>query len=55
MQSSITLDVLSAVSEKGFSLDELVLATKVLFEKESAETLLQTVPISELVHPPHGG
>jgi hypothetical protein len=34
MQSSITLDVLSAVSEKGFSLDELVLETKVLFEKE---------------------
>jgi hypothetical protein len=25
---------------------------KVLFEKESAEKLLQTVPISELVHPP---
>jgi hypothetical protein len=34
MQSSITLDVLSAVSEKCFSLDELVLETKVLFEKE---------------------
>jgi len=34
MQSSITLDVLSAVSEKGFSLDELVIETKMLFEKE---------------------
>ena len=34
MQSIITLDVLSAVSEKGFSLDELVIETKTLFEKE---------------------
>jgi hypothetical protein len=28
------LDVLSAVSENGFSLDELVIATKTLFEQE---------------------
>ncbi len=34
MQSIITLDVLTAVSEKGFSLDELVIATRALFEKE---------------------
>jgi hypothetical protein len=34
MQHTITLDVLSAVSEKGFSLDELVIETKALFEKE---------------------
>jgi hypothetical protein len=34
MQNSITLEVLSAVSEKGFSLDELVIETKALFEKE---------------------
>jgi len=34
MQNIITLDVLSAVSENGFSLDELVIETKVLFEKE---------------------
>jgi hypothetical protein len=34
MQNSITLEVLSAVSEKGFSLDELVIRTKALFEKE---------------------
>lgn len=34
MQDIITLDVLSAVSENGFSLDELVLRTKELFEKE---------------------
>jgi len=33
MQSIITLDVLSAVSEKGFSLEELVIETKVLFEQ----------------------
>jgi hypothetical protein len=34
MQSIITLDVSSAVSENGFSLDELVIATKTLFEQE---------------------
>jgi hypothetical protein len=34
MQNIITLDVVSAVSEKGFSLDELVLSTKTLFEQE---------------------
>ncbi len=34
MQNIITLDVLSAVSEKEFSLDELVLAAKTLFEQE---------------------
>jgi hypothetical protein len=33
MQNIITLDVLSAVSEKGFSLDELVFQTRELFEK----------------------
>ena len=34
MQNIITLEVLSATSEKGFSLDELVFKTKELFEKE---------------------
>ena len=34
MQDIITLDVLCATSEKGFSLDELVFRTKGLFEKE---------------------
>ena len=34
MQDIITLKVLSAVSEKGFSLDELVFRTKELFERE---------------------
>lgn len=34
MQNIITLDILSAVSENGFSLDELVLSTKTLFEQE---------------------
>jgi len=34
MQNIITMDVLSAVSEKEFSLDELVIATKTLFEQE---------------------
>jgi hypothetical protein len=34
MQNIITLEVLSATSEKGFSLDELVFKTKDLFEKE---------------------
>lgn len=34
MQNIITLEVLSATSEKGFSLDELVFRTKELFEKE---------------------
>lgn len=34
MQNIITLDILSAVSEKEFSLDELVVATKTLFEQE---------------------
>ena len=34
MQDIITLEVLSAVSENGFSLDELVFRTKELFEKE---------------------
>jgi len=33
MQNIITLEVLSAVSEKGFSLDELVFQTRELFEK----------------------
>ena len=34
MQNIITIEVLSAISEKGFSLDELVFRTKELFEKE---------------------
>ena len=34
MQNIITLDVLSAVSENEFSLDELVMETKALFERE---------------------
>jgi hypothetical protein len=34
MQNIIAMEVLSAVSEKGFSLDELVFKTKELFEKE---------------------
>ena len=34
MQNIITMQVLSATSEKGFSLDELVFRTKELFEKE---------------------
>ncbi len=34
MQSIITLEVISAVSERGFSLDELVIATRALFERE---------------------
>ena len=34
MQNIITLEVLSAVSEKGFSLDELVFQTRELFEKK---------------------
>ena len=34
MQDIITLEVLSATSEKGFSLDELIFRTKELFEKE---------------------
>ena len=34
MQNIITIEVLSATSEKGFSLDELVFRTKELFEKE---------------------
>ena len=34
MQNIMTLEVLSATSEKGFSLDELVFKTKELFEKE---------------------
>lgn len=34
MQNIITLDVLSAVSEKDFSLDELVIVTKTLFEQD---------------------
>jgi hypothetical protein len=34
MQNIIAMEVLSTVSEKGFSLDELVFKTKVLFEKE---------------------
>src|SRR6056297_3301045 len=34
MQDIITLKVLSAVSENGFSLDELVFQTRELFEKE---------------------
>jgi len=34
MQNIIALDVLSVVSESGFSLDELVCQTKELFEKE---------------------
>ena len=32
MQNIISLEVLSAVSEKGFSLDELVFQTRELFE-----------------------
>ncbi len=36
MQNIITLDVLNAVPENGFSLDELVIATKTLFEQEGA-------------------
>ena len=34
MQNIITLEVLSAVSESGFSLDELVLETKRIVEQE---------------------
>ena len=34
MQNIIAMEVLSAVSENGFSLDELVFRTKELFEKE---------------------
>ena len=34
MQNIIALEIASAVSEKGFSLDELVIRTKELFEKE---------------------
>ena len=34
MQNIIAMEVLSATSEKGFSLDELVFKTKVLFETE---------------------
>ena len=34
MQDIITLEVLSATSEKRFSLDELVFRTKELFETE---------------------
>ena len=34
MQDIITIEVLSATSEKGFSLDELVFRTKELFETE---------------------
>ena len=34
MQNIITMEVLSATSEKGFSLDELVFKTKELFENE---------------------
>jgi hypothetical protein len=34
MQNIIAMEVLSATSEKGFSLDELVFRTKELFEKE---------------------
>ena len=33
MQNIIAMEVLSATSEKGFSLDELVFRTKELFEK----------------------
>jgi hypothetical protein len=40
MQSSITLEVLSAVSEKGFSLDELVIETKTLFANEGMAGLV---------------
>jgi hypothetical protein len=34
MQSIITLEILSGVSENGFSLDELVIATRLLFEEK---------------------
>ena len=34
MQNIITLEVLSSVSENGFSLDELVFQTRELFKKE---------------------
>ena len=34
MQDIIAIEVLSATSEKGFSLDELIFRTKELFEKE---------------------
>jgi hypothetical protein len=34
MQNIIAIKVLSVVSEKGFSLDELVFKTKELFEEE---------------------
>jgi hypothetical protein len=34
MLNIITMEVLSAVSENGFSLDELVFRTKELFERE---------------------
>lgn len=34
MQGSIAIEVLASLSDSGFSLDELVLATKELFERE---------------------
>jgi len=39
MQNIITLEVLSAVSENGFSLDELVFQTRELFDKEGSPGL----------------
>ena len=40
MQSIITLEVLTAVSENGFSLDELVISTRKLFEQEGMPGLI---------------
>jgi hypothetical protein len=43
MQSIIALEVLASVSESGFSLDELVLATRHLFEREGMAGLIGLV------------
>ena len=43
MQDIITLEVLSAVSEKGFSLDELVFRTKELFEREGLSGFVRLI------------
>jgi len=43
MQNIIAMEVLSATSEKGFSLDELVLRTKELFETEGLAGLVAVI------------
>ena len=40
MQNIIALEVLTAVSENGFSLDELVISTRKLFEQEGMPGLI---------------